>query len=69
MPRYRLYIDTCFKNVAAGTQQKKYEQTEHVRCGITTLPDNNIIERYHGPYRERDKITRAIDNNDMAQRK
>lgn len=43
--------------------------TQHIRCaGLTSKTNNNVIERYHGTYRERDKVMRAIDNNDTARK-
>ena len=35
-------------------------------AGLTSKTNNNVIERYHGTYRERDKVMRAIDNTESG---
>jgi transposase-like protein len=39
----------------------KGPRTRHVRlAGITKMENNNLVERYHGTFRERDKVMRAF---------
>lgn len=40
-----------------------HQSCEHIHnAGIAKDENNNIIERYHGTYRERDKVMRALDS-------
>ncbi|HEC88577.1 MAG TPA: IS6 family transposase [Thermoplasmata archaeon] len=42
-------------------------KTVHIRCaGLRKKDNNNLIERYHGTVRERDKVMRALDKIDTA---
>lgn len=40
-----------------------HQSCEHIaNAGIGKDENNNVIERYHGTYRERDKVMRALEN-------
>lgn len=42
-------------------------RTKHVRlASVKDHPNNNLIERFHGTVRERDKVMRALDNEESA---
>lgn len=44
-----------------------YEGTEHIHnAGIRDVVNNNTLERYHGTWRERDKVMRGLKSNGTA---
>ena len=44
-----------------------HQSCEHIHnAGIGKNENNNVIERYHGTYRERDKVMRALENKNTS---
>lgn len=39
----------------------------HIRCGIRDPINNNKLERYHGTWRERDKVMRGLESDMTTQ--
>ena len=47
----------------------KAPRTKHVRLpSIRDKINNNVLERFHGTIRERDKVMRALDNDESAKK-
>lgn len=46
---------------------KKKPRTEHIgNVGFRDKTNNSLIERFHGTVKERDKVMRALDNDESA---
>jgi len=44
-----------------------HQDCRHISdCGINKEKNNNLIERYHGSYRERDKVMRGLDSKNTS---
>lgn len=53
-------------NSYKGTVAKEFPDSIHIRAGIRDAINNNKLERFHGTWRERDKVMRGLCRDETA---
>lgn len=64
----KFYIKAVKREFAGMHRFMTREDNDKALYHATTKMDNQIIERYHGTFRERDKVIRGFKSEDTAQR-
>ncbi len=60
-------ISDGMSSYPCAIRQQFGDDTQHIGgVGIRDRINNNVLERYHGTYRERDKVMRGLENNTTA---
>ena len=62
----KFYIKAIKREFAGGHRYMTREDNEKALYHATTKMDNQIIERYHGTFRERDKVIRGFKSEKTA---
>jgi len=60
-------IVTDKMNAYPHVVREYYPEAVHVQVGIRDAINNNTLERYHGTWRERDKVMRGLDSDATAE--
>jgi len=47
--------------------RQEFPEAVHIQAGIRDPINNNKVERFHGSWRERDKVMRGLQNNETAE--